>query len=118
MLLFLNNNWVNIFKFVMANVQFRLKRKHFCIFAELAIDIVFAGIGWESGASFINQSQSEVKQDQSKRELLWTLNWKPLRLGAHDWSTQLTHNSVASFFDSPIHTKFRYRGQTQLVMYE
>ena len=35
-------------------------------------------IGWESDASFVNQSQSVVKQNQSKRELLSTLNWKPL----------------------------------------
>ena len=35
-------------------------------------------IGWESGASFVNQSQSKVKQNKSKHELLSTLNWKPL----------------------------------------
>ena len=40
--------------------------------------LVLLLIGWESGASFVNQSQSEVKQDQSKRNLLSILKWKPL----------------------------------------
>ena len=34
---------------------------------------------WEK---FTNQSQSEGKQNQSKRELLSTFNWKPLQFGA------------------------------------
>ena len=35
-------------------------------------------IGWAGGASFLNQSQSVVKQNQSNSGLLSTLNWKPL----------------------------------------
>ena len=30
-------------------------------------------IGWESGASFVNQSQSEAKPNQNKHEILLTL---------------------------------------------
>ena len=41
--------------------------------------LVLLLIGGESGASFVNH-QSEVKQNQSKRELLSTLNWKPLSI--------------------------------------
>ena len=33
-------------------------------------------IGWKSGASFANQSQSEVKQNQTKQELLWNIQFK------------------------------------------
>ena len=44
----------------------------------LRLVLVLLLIAWESGASFINQSQSKVKQNQSKRELRSTLNCKPL----------------------------------------
>ena len=33
-------------------------------------------IGLESGASFLNQSQSKVKQNQSNPGVLSTFNWK------------------------------------------
>jgi len=36
--------------------------------------LVLLLIGGESGASFLNQSQSETQQNQSKRELPVTLN--------------------------------------------
>ena len=36
------------------------------------IVLVLLFIGWESGASFSNQSQSKVKQNQSERDLLTT----------------------------------------------
>ena len=36
-------------------------------------------IGLESGTRFAGQSQSEAMQNQSKRDLLSTLNWKPPR---------------------------------------
>ena len=32
----------------------------------------------ENGASFFNQLQSEVKQNESNRDILATLSWKPL----------------------------------------
>ena len=35
-------------------------------------------IGWESGASFLDQSQNEVKQKQSNPGFLWTFTWKLL----------------------------------------
>ena len=34
-------------------------------------------IGWEGGVSFLNQSQSIVRQNQSNSGLLSTVNWKP-----------------------------------------
>ena len=37
-------------------------------------------IGWEKGTSFLGQSQSEVKHNQSNHELLSTLTWKLLKL--------------------------------------
>ena len=39
----------------------------------------FASLGWKSGASFVNQSQSAVKQNPRKAitKLISTLNWKP-----------------------------------------
>ena len=43
-------------------------------------------IDWESGASFVNQSQSEVMQNERKRELLSALNWKPLCDQYRDWN--------------------------------
>ena len=42
--------------------------------------LVLLLIGWKSCASFTDQSQREVKHNQSKRELLSTLNWKPFIL--------------------------------------
>ena len=35
-------------------------------------------IGWESGVSFLDQSQREVKQHQFNPRILSTLNWKML----------------------------------------
>ena len=35
-------------------------------------------IGWEGGASFLDQSHGEVKKNQSNHWLLSTLNWKML----------------------------------------
>ena len=42
--------------------------------SRLVLIFVFLLIAWESGASFSNQSPSEVKRSQSKPELLLTLN--------------------------------------------
>ena len=42
------------------------------------IGFVLILIGWQSGASFANQSQSLVKQNQSKWQLISTLNYKPI----------------------------------------
>ena len=38
-------------------------------------------IGWENSADFLDQSQSEVKLDQSNPRLFSTLNWKLLQRG-------------------------------------
>ena len=35
-------------------------------------------IGWEDGASFLDQSESQVNQNQNNPGLLSTLNWKLL----------------------------------------
>ena len=43
-----------------------------------ALVLVLLLIGWESGASLLNQSLSEVTQNQSKREILLALKWNPL----------------------------------------
>ena len=37
--------------------------------------VLFLGIAWENGASFVNRPQSEVMQNLSKQELLLTLGW-------------------------------------------
>ena len=37
--------------------------------AKTRLVLVGIPIGWESGASFVNQSQSAVMQNQSKREI-------------------------------------------------
>ena len=56
----------------------RQARENAC--AEGTINIVFALllIGWESGVSFVNQSQSAVEENKSKRISLLTLNWRTL----------------------------------------
>ena len=46
--------------------------------AKLWLVLVLHLIGWESGASFFDRSQGEVKQNQSNPWLLSTLNWKLL----------------------------------------
>ena len=38
--------------------------------------LVLHVIGWQSGASFLNQSQGEVRQNQFSVRSLLTLNWK------------------------------------------
>ena len=38
--------------------------------------LVLLLIGWESGANFVNQSQSVVKQNQSKREITFDTQLK------------------------------------------
>ena len=43
---------------------------------KVAIVLVLHLIGWESGASFVDQSQNEVKENQSNIDLLSTLNSK------------------------------------------
>ena len=43
----------------------------------VTIGFGFTLIGWESGAKILNQSPSLTMQNQSKRELLLTLEWKP-----------------------------------------
>ena len=54
--------------------------------SKLRLDWILLLIGLESGARFFNQSQSEVKQNQSKHKLLLTLNppyrkrWRLLHL--------------------------------------
>ena len=48
--------------------------------AKLWLVLVLHLIGWESGASFFDQSQREVKQNQSNPWLLSTLNWTLLSL--------------------------------------
>ena len=45
---------------------------------QVTIVLVLHLIGWESGASFLNQSLCVVIQNHSKRKLLSTLKWKPL----------------------------------------
>ena len=40
--------------------------------------LVWIPIGWESGASFINQSQNVVMQNQSKREITFDTQLKTL----------------------------------------
>lgn len=40
--------------------------------------LVLHVIGWQSGASFLDQSQDEVKQKRSNSGLLSTLDWKLL----------------------------------------
>ena len=42
--------------------------------------LVLQLIGWDGGASFLNQLKSEFKQNQSNPGSLSTLNWKLLRL--------------------------------------
>ena len=54
-------------------------RENVCERVTIAV-LVLLLIGWESGASFLNQSLSVVTQNQSKWELLSTLNWKPLKI--------------------------------------
>ena len=44
------------------------------------VAIGFALIGWVAGTTFINQSLSEVKQNQITSIFLSTLKWKPLQL--------------------------------------
>ena len=46
--------------------------------AELWLVFILHLIGWESGASFLDQSQGEVKQNQSNPWLLSTFKWKLL----------------------------------------
>ena len=40
------------------------------------LDLVSFLIGWENGASFANQSQSVVKQNQSEREITFDIQLK------------------------------------------
>ena len=56
---------------------------------QVAIDFSFAS-DWlrESGASFLNQSQSEVKQKQSNPRLLLTLDRKLLYLACDSHMTK------------------------------
>ena len=42
------------------------------------IRLVLNVIGWEGGASFLDQSHGEVKQNRGNHRLLSTLNWKIL----------------------------------------
>ena len=44
--------------------------------AKTQLVLVWIPIGWESGASFVNQSQSVVKQNQSKREVTFDTQLK------------------------------------------
>lgn len=53
-----------------------------------AIAFGFVSYWLRKWASFVNQSQSEVKQNQSKRELLLKLKQKPL------WTTNNNQHSV------------------------
>ena len=55
-------------------------------------------VGGESGASFTNQSKNVIKQNQSKRELLWMLNKEPAKPKCEkNW--QFTTNNKAIEFD-------------------
>ena len=44
--------------------------------AKTRLVLVWIPIGWESGASFVNQSQSIVMQNQSKREITFDTQLK------------------------------------------
>ena len=48
------------------------KREKMCVSESRLVSVLLL-IGWESGASFLDQSLSVVMQNQSKRELLSTL---------------------------------------------
>ena len=45
---------------------------------QVRLPLVLHLIGWEGGVGFLDQSQSEVKQNQSNPGLLSKLNWKLL----------------------------------------
>ena len=49
--------------------------------AKTRLVLVWIPIGWESGASFVNQSQSVVMQKQSKREITFDTQLKTDLLG-------------------------------------
>ena len=44
--------------------------------SEARLVLVSVFVGWESGANFVNQSQSVVKQNQSKREITFDTQLK------------------------------------------
>ena len=52
-------------------------------------------IGWESGASFFNQSESEVKQNQSKHDISFDTHLKTAFL---PYFFQLLPEHVAGYF--------------------
>ena len=56
----------------------RQARENACEQVTIAFDFLFHKffIGWESGANFANQSQSEVKQKPSKREITFDIHLK------------------------------------------
>ena len=56
--------------------------------------LVLRLIGWESGASFFNQSESEVKQNQSKHNITFDIQLKTA-LASTEWS-HLTNSSTGS----------------------
>ena len=57
------------------NMQTPLKRGKTRV-TESWLVLVLHLIGWVGGASFLDQSQSEVEQNQWNLGLLSTLNWK------------------------------------------
>ena len=57
------------------NMQTPLKRGKTQV-TESWLVLVLHLIGWVGGASFLDQSQSEVEQNQWNLGLLSTLNWK------------------------------------------
>ena len=57
-----------------ANVCNRQARKTHASEARLVLVLLL--IGWESGANFGNQSQSAVKQNQSKRKITFDTSLK------------------------------------------
>lgn len=65
-------------------------------------------IGWEGGAIFWDQSQCEIEQKQSNRELLSTLNWKQLYVHDGIWRIVLQANREKLVLpNSPMYVKWK-----------